>query len=279
MSSTRQCFDLPTLNEKCNTECGDAGGKFDTDYGQCLCGYSVDNCNVVCENTRPKYCTKRDAQGNLQVVTKTGSTVTQTDTITDELGLNPYDTNCHPTELLLYSGGGIDGYKPKTEDEAKVALSFDTPSSPTARRKRRAVSTQNNSTNNSSQGIKSPTYCLSFGSALMFKLTINEQNRTLSNYPRYRKNHLFNTNPNFDYGNFRQLHSIITETNKTLKLFVHVFNEEGTVVFYDNAVPSRETIVKVMKQGEKCPDGKNIFPTNTIALSKLGIKKTTVSEN
>lgn len=41
------------------------------------------------------------------------------------------------------------------------------------------------------------------GNLLLFGIEINDANRALSNYPVYVVNHLYNTNPTFDYGAFR----------------------------------------------------------------------------
>lgn len=277
-ASTRECQDLDTLKAECKSTCN-GPGTFNTEYGVCQCDYTPIECDNECERTRPKFCCKRDTQGNFQLVTSSPN-FTKTDTLTQELGLGAFDTNCHQTEIISYGPSGLLGSMPKNVSEAQEAATPNTPApdpAPKARRKRRAVSEPTNSTNSSIQEINIPTFCFEFGDALMFKITVNKENRTLSHYPRYRKNHLFNSNPNFDYGNFRQLHSIITESNKTLNFFVHVFTEDGTFVFYDNGFPSRETVVKVMKQGEKCPNGKNIVVTTNIEFSKLGVKKSEVS--
>ena len=75
--------------------------------------------------------------------------------------------------------------------------------------------------------------CLEEEDVLAFKVYINDANRQLSNYPVYVKDHLYNTNPDFDYGAFRQLASYITETQITLSVFMHVFTDPGTYVFKD----------------------------------------------
>lgn len=81
--------------------------------------------------------------------------------------------------------------------------------------------------------ISNPVVCLEQGDVLAFKVFINEADRTQSNYPVYVKDHMFNTNPDFDYGAFRQLGSYIRETNITLSVFMHVFSDGGTYVFAD----------------------------------------------
>jgi hypothetical protein len=56
----------------------------------------------------------------------------------------------------------------------------------------------------------------------------------LSHYPVYVKDHLYNTNPTFDYGAFTQLAYYVTQTNVTLGAFAHTFDEAGTFVFRDS---------------------------------------------
>ena len=61
----------------------------------------------------------------------------------------------------------------------------------------------------------------------------DQEVRTKSHYPKYVKDHLYNTNPNFDYGDFTQLAYYITETNVNYTSFVYSFTEAGTYVFAD----------------------------------------------
>ena len=67
----------------------------------------------------------------------------------------------------------------------------------------------------------------------MFRIFLDTEDRTQSNYPKYIKDHLYNTNPTFDYGDFKQLEYYITETNVTYNNFIFVFTEAGTYVFAD----------------------------------------------
>lgn len=68
---------------------------------------------------------------------------------------------------------------------------------------------------------------------VLFKVTINSTDRTASNYPVYVVNHLYNSNPTFDYGAFTQLAYLIANTNVSISSFAHVFTEAGTYVFQD----------------------------------------------
>jgi hypothetical protein len=57
-----------------------------------------------------------------------------------------------------------------------------------------------------------------------------------------------------------------------------VFEEGGIFVFYDNAVPPRETVVSVMKLGEKCPFNRSMESAKDQTYNLLGVKKAEVSE-
>ncbi len=168
----------------------------------------------------------------------------------DDYGVADYDHGEHHTEIVKVQSSGITG-----------VLITDVNQSPfenvRSSRVRRAVTntTNNNTTSNSGPGlIHNPFICIGIGSAILFEIEVNEINRSLSHYPRYNKDHLFNENSRFDYGNFRLLHSLIRDTNKSLSTFTNVFTEAGVFVFYDNAEPSREMIVKVTADGERCSD-------------------------
>ena len=71
-------------------------------------------------------------------------------------------------------------------------------------------------------------------------------------------------------GNFRQLHSLVQESNNSLSYFMHVFTQNGTFVFYDNAEPFRETFVTVKEQGSSCPDT-ILSPITEGVLVELGV--------
>lgn len=75
--------------------------------------------------------------------------------------------------------------------------------------------------------------CVEAGEMVIFKLLINDTDRTLSHYPVYNKDHLFSTNPTFDYGPFTKLRYEIENTNANISSFAYVFSEGGNYVFYD----------------------------------------------
>ena len=242
-SATRGCV-KPTdfANKNCKEYCGADGGVFDVNIGGCKCNkYTTlkELCNSTCLANSPKVEINRATDGAMQIVVTSGGVKT-TEKIYSELGLPDYDRTSRECRLVDMKADGIYGYHPTDPSQA---LAFSRPSST---RKRRAVTT-------SAAEIRSPLICVTIGQAVLFRINLNPVNRTLSNYPQYKKNHLFNTNPNFDYGNFRQLHTLMQTTNQTITTFVYAFTEPGVHVFYDNAVAARETIVMVPQIGSACP--------------------------
>ena len=195
--------------------------------------------------------------------------------ITLELGVNDHDNDEHVCQFVFVnSQQPVFAWVPKSLDE--VSEEFEPSSTPSARRRRRAVGDNTTSAPTASNAIANPTLCLEYGQALTFRIEINPLNRTASHYPRYRKNHLLNRNDEFDYGNFRQLHSLVRDSNKTLDFFMHVFTQNGTFVFYDNADPFRETIVTVVARGSQCPASR-VSPTTEQILVTLGVSRHNVS--
>lgn len=87
--------------------------------------------------------------------------------------------------------------------------------------------------------IANPIICLELEELVVFRIWVDSSDRTLSHYPKYQKDHLFNTNPSFDYGDFTMLGYYITETNVTYNSFAYTFAEAGTYVFADAQDTSR----------------------------------------
>ena len=254
--------------ESCNDYCGGEGGEFASEYGMCKCkSYKTfkEQCDQTCIDNSPVSKIGRSVDGTLQLIFTDKSGKTTKVNILSELGLPDYDRSERGCRFVEQKIDGMYGFHPK---ETSQALGF---ASTGSSRKKRAVSTPAPVT------IRSPVICVSIGQVVVFKLNLNPTNRSLSNYPQYRKNHLFNTNPDFDYGNFRQLHSIIQTTNQTVSIFAQVFTEPGVHVFYDNAVPARETIVMVPQLGSECPKNLTMDASLSSTLTTAKVTKQEVS--
>ena len=110
-------------------------------------------------------------------------------------------------------------------------------SSPTlapSSRKRRsllAVSTSGNSLS----GISNPTTCVDFGASMIFVVDND-------NYPEYDENNLYNTNPDFDSGPFRDLKERHTLMNTNSTLFAFKFDSPGVYVFRSSKFPDYKMV-------------------------------------
>lgn len=136
--------------------------------------------------------------------------------------------------------------------------------------RRRLLSTQSTT---GVSGIENPLVCLELEDLILFRVNIDHTNRSLSNYPVYQKDHLFNTNPTFDYSEFRDLRFYILNTNVSISFFAHVFTEPGRYVIGDAQEPSWEIIVAVQEQDVSC-DSIRIGPSNPANLVLQDVSKT-----
>ncbi|XP_033971175.1 uncharacterized protein LOC117470490 [Trematomus bernacchii] len=122
--------------------------------------------------------------------------------------------------------------------------------------------------------IPNPIACLSSGDMLIFHLTINHTDRRHSHFPVYQKDHLFNSNPSWDFGAFRRLQILMKQTNFNSTRFAHVFLETGKYVFVDSAVPEWSLVVVVSEEGTECDPRASVFqPMTPAQLVKHGIVK------
>ncbi|XP_029302540.1 uncharacterized protein LOC115017936 [Cottoperca gobio] len=109
---------------------------------------------------------------------------------------------------------------------------------------------------------------------LIFHLTINHTDRHLSHFPVYQKDHLFNSNPSWDFGAFRRLQILMKQTSFNSTRFAHVFSETGKYVFVDSAVPEWSMVVVVSEEGTECDPRASVFqPMTPAQLVKYGIVK------
>jgi hypothetical protein len=119
------------------------------------------------------------------------------------------------------------------------------------------------------RGINNPITCLHLGDAMNWDLS----NAASGHYPVYVKNSLFNTNPNFDYGPFRDLATLVTSNQLNIAQFAYSFTEAGSYVFSDASSAALQMIVNVKEKGVSCADGLdgNIFPMTTENLISTGV--------
>lgn len=271
-SSDWACVNLENENAVCSQRCkeeGETGGGFNSEYGTCICTHSTE-CNKTCEDDRPKCSVSRNSDGGITLSCRDNATESLSLNLSSASGLNNHDEKPHDSEFVVF-GSNPGAYIPQSNDNInEVAGEVPNRGQSGRRRRRRAVG-DNSTTAPPGLTISNPILCLDNEKAVVFRVEINPVNRSLSHYPRYRKNHLLNTNDRFDYGNFRQLHSLVQESSNILTHFVHVFTQSGTFVFYDNADPNVEVIITVKDKATKCA-GVLVAPITEGNLRSAGVK-------
>lgn len=122
-----------------------------------------------------------------------------------------------------------------TKESSNVSSIIDPPTTPSARRKRRSLLAIPNST--PLKGINSPTTCLAHGASMLW--IVSNQN-----YPIYDSENLYNTNPFFDYGAFRDLKERHEQKSTEYTLFAFKFEVPGVYVFKSSNNGERKMVCR-----------------------------------
>ena len=102
-SFSRACLDPDVANSECSKECQSLdpprSGWFNQELGQCICDQTTFECNITCQQNKPKVIVQRNRKtGILQYSSSVDPTAID---IQNEMGVNDFDNEKHPTEVKL----------------------------------------------------------------------------------------------------------------------------------------------------------------------------------
>ena len=110
--------------------------------------------------------------------------------------------------------------------------------------------------------MRNPTSCVEVGEGLLFSLGTTADGRRI--YPVYQKDSFLNSNPQFDYGAFRDLAEIMSDPTLSAGVshFGYTFETPGTYVFASSIDASQQFIVRAVAIGQACPAALGSSPFN-----------------
>ncbi|XP_014845642.1 PREDICTED: uncharacterized protein LOC106919650 isoform X3 [Poecilia mexicana] len=272
VAASRECVS-PSLHS-CNITCGSHGGILDVEMGICRCERYVsaeEICNASCLFRLPQLSAELTQDGDLQLSLRERDSRVWARKIENVLGPDIHAQTSGRVHLVQFTSEGLFGWIPLQRDLVNLFLSE--PIDILNTRKRRDTEDDENKTD-ALPRIPNPIACLYLGDMLVFHLTINHTDRPLSHFPVYQKDHLFNSNPSWDFGAFRHLQILMKQTKFNSSMFAHVFSEAGKYVFVDSAVPEWSIVVVVSGEGTECDTRAAAFqPMTPGHLVKYGIVK------
>ncbi|XP_055369802.1 uncharacterized protein si:ch211-286b4.4 [Betta splendens] len=277
LAASRDCVS-PSLYS-CNITCGPLGGTLDVGMGICECERYVsaeELCDAPCLSRLPQLSAQFSPDGYLLLSLKERHNMVWARTAKDVLGPDIHVKNIGKVYLVQFASDGVFGWIPTKPDFISQFLSepieFLNP------RPRRRRDTEDDIDADAALGdlprIPNPIVCLASGDMLVFHLSVNSTDRHMSHFPVYQKDHLFNSNPSWDFGAFRRLQVLMKQTSFNSTRFAHVFSEKGKYVFVDSAVPEWSMVVVVTEEGTECDPRAAVFqPMTPAQLVKHGIVK------
>ncbi|XP_023275672.1 uncharacterized protein LOC111665041 [Seriola lalandi dorsalis] len=274
LAASRECVS-PSLH-CCNITCGPHGGTLDVEMGICRCERYVsaeELCNTSCLSRLPQLSAQLSPDGHLLLSLKERNSMVWARTVMDILGPDIHAKNFGNIHLVQFDSEGVFGWIPTQSGLISQFLSEPTQLLNTRARKKRDTEDDDGDLAVLPR-IPNPIACLASGDMLIFHLTINHTDRHLSHFPVYQKDHLFNSNPSWDFGAFRHLQILMKQTNFNSTRFAHVFSETGKYVFVDSAVPEWSMVVVVSEEGTECDSRASVFqPMTPAQLVRYGIVK------
>ena len=216
----------------CSKECQNSSGSRIPGPNICQCDNvkSLDDiCNKNCRTSSDKVTVQ-----NNQITVSSGSSGRRLIGTGDLGSLNTYYgyLNCSDSPCTVYSMN-------MNEYPEAVYGSGDAIQSILGSSRRRLAT--------SSTGITNPVICIKLTDTYIFSVSTYH-------YPVYLKDSLLNTNPDFDYGPFLNLASMMASPSSNITIFAFTFSTQGIYNFADSNNSDSHIIIGVMGDGQQCPD-------------------------
>ncbi|KAG9482440.1 hypothetical protein GDO78_011238 [Eleutherodactylus coqui] len=274
LSATRKCVSPERYD--CTPSCGLQGGELSAELGICHCSQYVsaeELCDRFCLMKVPRISMSFGSNMQFQLqIEESERRRSRNLEVLNVLGPDHHVWSSEQVHLVLFSPSGVFGVILSSTQVIEVFLTGDSWSVPTPRKSRAGDQVQSSTGLASLPRIPNPILCLKEGDVVLFQLSISPNDRMSSHYPLYQKDHLFNTNPHWDFGAFRRLDHLIRETHINVSRFAHVFTDPGTYVFLDNGIKDRFLFVMVKDNNVYCdPAASRIQPSSPYQLVKQGI--------
>ncbi|KAM4702881.1 uncharacterized protein WCC33_011421 [Rhinophrynus dorsalis] len=274
LASTREC--VSPEEHDCIAFCGLLGGELRSDLAMCHCTQYVsaeELCDQLCLMKTPhismSFGTNKQFLLHIEEPEMRRSRKLE---VLNVLGPDNHILSSKEVQLVQFGPSGVFGVILSSTQEIDAFLTGHNWSMPTPRRQRDAENVLKSREMGSLHRIPNPVLCLKQGDAVLFQLSISPNERASSHYPVYQKDHLYNTNPDWDFGAFRRLDHLIKETNIKISSFAHVFGDPGTYVFLDNGIKDRSLFVTVKEANIGCDTTvSRIQPSSPYQLIKHGI--------
>ncbi|XP_068098135.1 neurogenic locus notch homolog protein 1-like [Hyperolius riggenbachi] len=273
LAATRKCVSPEQYD--CTPFCGPLGGELSAELRICHCAQYVsaeELCDHTCLKKLPRISMSYGSNGQFFLqIEESEKRMSRKLEVPNILGPD-HVWSSERVHLVVFSPSGIFGVLLSSARVIETFLTGDSWSVPTPRKARDREHAMTSEHSQSLPRIPNPVLCLQKGNVVLFQLSILPNDRASSHYPRYQRDHLFNSNPHWDFGAFRRLDHLIRETNVNISRFAHMFAEPGTYVFQDNGFRERSLFITVKEKNAYCDSAASpIQPSSPYQLIKHGI--------
>ncbi|XP_077926145.1 uncharacterized protein LOC118538874 [Halichoerus grypus] len=275
LAATRKCVS-PQLHD-CSSFCHPVGGELSAELGICQCQAYVsaeELCDAQCLARAPQLSLAWGSSRELILSVKSEVGDSDQREVVSTLGPDQFFQGNARVHLVQCGPHGIFGFVVSRVDMLGSFLLGPPVSTPWLQRHHWTTGPEHSAPHDPRihPYIPNPVVCLVEGDVILFQLHILPHNRSASHYPVYQMQHLFNSNPRWDFGAFRRLSHLVQETHLNFSRFAHQFLDPGTYVFRDNGLPESIIVVLVKKKGVACDPGLSpVQPSSPYQLTRHGV--------